>query len=209
MPTSDHEPSQRLAPSQSARPQEETREITRPEVRERDPARQQDRPSPHDHGGLAPADLPYLPHSTPPISDALLGWHSRRERLGRDRRLVPCFLRTEQEGARTDARDKKCSTEIVAMIASRGTTNPSRSWPKPVEGIEDAALKERRPEHTVQPILVGDMVLHWTDAIATANEHGKLTAHWEGLYKVTEQVRLDTYRLSTSAGQRNSPHLVQ
>ena len=37
----------------------------------------------------------------------------------------------------------------------------------------------------VQPIQVGDLVLRRTEGIIRAGEHGKLTANWEGPYKVT------------------------
>jgi len=52
----------------------------------------------------------------------------------------------------------------------------------------------------LQPIQVGDLVLRRTAAVARANEHGKLTANWEGPYKVTAQIRPGTYRLETPQG---------
>lgn len=43
-------------------------------------------------------------------------------------------------------------------------------------------------DHTVKlhPIRVGDLVLHQTEAMARADEHGKLIANYEGSHKVTE-----------------------
>jgi len=52
----------------------------------------------------------------------------------------------------------------------------------------------------VQPIQVDDLVFRRTEAVARAGEHGKLTANWEGPYKVTSQIHPDTYRLETLNG---------
>jgi len=49
----------------------------------------------------------------------------------------------------------------------------------------------------VQPIQVDDLVLRCTEAIARAGEHRKLTANWEGPYKLTAQIRPSTNRLKT------------
>ena len=40
----------------------------------------------------------------------------------------------------------------------------------------------------IQPIQVGDLVLRCTEAVARAGEYGKLTANWEGPYKVNTQI---------------------
>ena len=52
----------------------------------------------------------------------------------------------------------------------------------------------------IQPIQVADLVLQRTESVARAAEHGKLTANWEGPYKVVSQIRPGTYRLETLQG---------
>jgi len=78
----------------------------------------------------------------------------------------------------------------------------SRSPRPPPSICDDAILWEalnklyitRLHNRTVQmqPIQVGDLVLHRMEAVASAGEHGKLTANWEGPYKVASQVRPGT-----------------
>jgi len=60
----------------------------------------------------------------------------------------------------------------------------------------------RLHDHTVKlhSNRVGDLVLRRTAAVTQASEHGKLTANWEGPYKVTKQVSPGTYRLTTPKG---------
>jgi len=52
----------------------------------------------------------------------------------------------------------------------------------------------------LQPIQVGDLVLHRMEAVARAGEHGKLTDNWEDPYKVASQVRPGTYHLEIIHG---------
>jgi len=47
---------------------------------------------------------------------------------------------------------------------------------------------------------VGDFVLHCTEVVARAREHGKLTMNWEGPYKVTTEIQLGTYHLEAPDG---------
>ena len=47
------------------------------------------------------------------------------------------------------------------------------------------------------PIRVVDLVLRRTESVARATEHGKLTANWEGPYKVASQIRPGTFRIET------------
>ena len=44
---------------------------------------------------------------------------------------------------------------------------------------------------------VDDLVLHQTDVVVCTGQRGNLMTNWEGPYKVTELVRLGTYRLTT------------
>ena len=50
------------------------------------------------------------------------------------------------------------------------------------------------------PIRVADLVLRRMESVACAMEHGKLTANWEGPYKVASQIRPGTFRLETLDG---------
>ena len=52
----------------------------------------------------------------------------------------------------------------------------------------------------LQPIQVGDFVLRHMEVVARAGEHGKLTANWEGPYKVAFQVGPGTYHLEIVSG---------
>ena len=52
----------------------------------------------------------------------------------------------------------------------------------------------------IQPIQIDNLVLRHTEAVARAGEHGKLTAKWEGPYKVTSHIRPGTYRLENLQG---------
>jgi len=40
----------------------------------------------------------------------------------------------------------------------------------------------------LQPIRVGDLVLHGMEAVACAGEHDKLIANWEGPHKAASKV---------------------
>jgi len=51
----------------------------------------------------------------------------------------------------------------------------------------------------LRPINVGDFVLHRTEAVARAGGHSKLTANWEGPYKVTAHIWPGTYCLQSLA----------
>ena len=55
-------------------------------------------------------------------------------------------------------------------------------------------------EVKLHPIHISDFVLRCTEAVARASEHCKLTANWEGPYKVIARVRPGTYRIQTTDG---------
>jgi len=48
--------------------------------------------------------------------------------------------------------------------------------------------------------MAGDLVLRCMEAVARAEEHGKLTANWESPYKVAAQVHPEIYCLKTVNG---------
>ncbi|KAJ8422532.1 hypothetical protein Cgig2_028312 [Carnegiea gigantea] len=140
-------------------------------------------------------------------------WELRKalHELANKDRLTSRFLRKEHEPAWPEPQDKECSTEIVATIAGgyvEGITQFAAPDLLPL-ARGDAILREalykicitRLNDRTVElyPINVGDFVLRCTEAVACAGEHGKLTANWEGLYKVEiHQLKISTLSLGAA-----------
>ncbi|XP_021728790.1 uncharacterized protein LOC110695872 [Chenopodium quinoa] len=51
-----------------------------------------------------------------------------------------------------------------------------------------------------RPLKMGDLVLRKMEVVVRENEDGKLTPNWEGLYRISEEVRDGTYRLEAMNG---------